>query len=98
MNQSVHVRPEAESELREAWSWYESQREGLGDEFLMCVEAAIASAARSPEMNAPIHHNVRRMWTRRFPYGVFYVFEPQGITVLAVFHASRDPQVWRDRD
>ena len=97
MSHSVRVLPAAEEELSEAWRWYESQRDGLGDQFLMCVEAAIASAARNPEMYAPVHRSVRRVLTRRFPYGVFFILEPPTVTVIAIFRASRDSRQWKER-
>ena len=31
--------PEAAQDIEEAYSWYESQRIGLGEEFLNCVDA-----------------------------------------------------------
>ena len=38
----VRLRPVALGELTDAWRWYEEQREGLGDEFRACVDAAMA--------------------------------------------------------
>jgi len=35
------IRPEAEEDLSESYGWYERQRPGLGDEFLLRVEAAL---------------------------------------------------------
>jgi toxin ParE1/3/4 len=81
----------------EAWDWYESRREGLGAEFGTCVEAAIARAARSPDINPRVHGEVRRALVRRFPYGVFYVVEGQALLVLAVAHARRQPGYWLAR-
>lgn len=97
MSYRVVLREEAEEELAEAKAWYDARREGLGDEFLGCIDAAIESLARSPEMYARVHGEVRRALARRFPYGVFYVFEDPLVTVIAVFHAKRDPKVWRGR-
>jgi len=34
MNYRVSVRPEAENDLKEAFSWYEDKRQGLGYDFL----------------------------------------------------------------
>jgi len=45
----VIVRPNAEADLREAWSWYESQRPGLGDELLIEIRAAIRRLETDPE-------------------------------------------------
>ena len=33
--------PEAEQDISEAYSWYETRRFGLGEEFLSCVDAGI---------------------------------------------------------
>jgi|GEM_PF-3421820 len=34
---------------------------------------------------------------RRFPYAVLFRQRGQSIEVLAVFHGSRDPGLWRER-
>jgi toxin ParE1/3/4 len=36
----VIIRPEAELDIDDAYQWYESQRKGLGQNFLLCVEEA----------------------------------------------------------
>ena len=42
------VRPEAETELAEAFRWYEERVPGLGAEFLLCVDAAMQAIQRNP--------------------------------------------------
>ena len=37
------VRSEAEQDLSDIYKWYECQRPGLGDEFLLRIEAALES-------------------------------------------------------
>jgi toxin ParE1/3/4 len=93
----VLFRPDAATELTEAWDWYEAKREGLGGEFVICVEAAIARAARNPDVNPRVHGEVRRALVRRFPYGVFYLVEDQALLVLAVAHVRRTPGYWLTR-
>ncbi len=51
MNWRVIIRPNAEADVREAWSWYESQRAGLGDELLIEVGAR-RFAGWKPILNA----------------------------------------------
>lgn len=31
----------AEEELHQAYNWYEEQRDGLGEDFLLCIEATL---------------------------------------------------------
>lgn len=89
--------PEAEQDIAEAYGWYEDQRSGLGEEFLSCVDACIEAICRTPEMYAVLHEDYRRGLVRRFPYSVFYEHGGSTVTVYAVFHASRNPNKWRQR-
>ena len=66
------IRPEAEADLVAARAWYEKQREGLGAEFILCVEEALQRIGRMPEMYAVVHRDIRRVLTRRFPYAIYY--------------------------
>jgi toxin ParE1/3/4 len=91
------IRPEAEADLTGAYSWYESQLAGLGAEFLLVVEASLAAIQRNPKQYQVVHRRIRRALTRRFPFGIFYLIRRNTVTVLAVLHASRDPQVWQGR-
>ena len=86
------IAPEVEQDLAEASAWYESRRAGLGEEFLSCVDACIATILRMSEMQAVVHKRYRRSLVRRFPYAVFYEHESSTVTVYAVFHAAGDPE------
>ena len=97
MTRAIRFKPEAEQDLSDAHAWYEGQRVGLGDEMLLCVEAAIESVQRQPEGYVAVEGEIRRALLRRFPYGVFYLVETSEIVVLGVFHAARDPRAWRSR-
>jgi hypothetical protein len=39
MKRRLIIEPEAEADLRKAFRWYQEQREALGDQFLLAVEA-----------------------------------------------------------
>jgi hypothetical protein len=41
MKYRVIVRPEAEDDLKEAYSWYEDKRTGLGYDFFLQVDAGL---------------------------------------------------------
>ena len=93
----VIISTEAESDLTQAYLWYEKQVEGLGSEFLLCVDACIQNITRSPKIFQKVHKNIRRALIRRFPYGIFDIEQPDHIMIIAVFHASRDPSRWQSR-
>ena len=91
------IRPEAEADLVHARNWYERQRAGLGAAFLLCVEEVLERIDRTPEIYTAVYQNVRRAFTRRFPYAVYYRIEVNEVVVLGIFHTHRDPREWQAR-
>jgi len=89
--------PETEQDFDEAYSWYEEQRVGLGEELLSCSDACIEAIRRTPKMHAVIYESYRRGLVRRFPYAVFYEYAEDTVTVYCVFNTSRDPDKWMKR-
>ena len=97
MSYVVVLRPEAKREFDDAFDWYERQRPGLGVDFVACVEETFDRIAKTPELHAKVLRGARRAGVRRFPYSVYYTAEAPQVTVIAVFHANRDPTVWQSR-
>ncbi len=97
MNYVLVFRLEARNELDEAYSWYESQQLGLGDDFLEQVEAALTRICQMPESYAVIYRDVRRSIVRRFPYTIYYRIVSSRVIITAVFYGRRDPTDWQAR-
>jgi plasmid stabilization system protein ParE len=97
MSYPLEITPEAEADIKQAYSWYESQHIGLGQNFLTCLEQVIVRISRSPEIHAITYRHVRQTLLRKFPYVVCYVFENDRVEVIAVFHGRRDPMNWQIR-
>lgn len=97
MKRNLIIRPEAESEMTEAFEWYEARVPELGSSFLLCLDAVFNSILRTPGQFPYIHKNVRRALIRRFPYEVFFLEEIERVIILSVFHAKRNPKHWRSR-
>ncbi|MCF8156204.1 MAG: type II toxin-antitoxin system RelE/ParE family toxin [Rhodoferax sp.] len=88
---------QAQSELDDAYDWYESQASGLGQRFLIEAAHAFGLIQRFPEAWHPLSANTRRCRLKRFPYGVIYAVEGQDIIVIAVAHLHRKPGYWTTR-
>lgn len=94
---SLIVRPEAEHDLQSAFIWYEKQRPGLGEDFLLRIEAAFESLLYDPFIIAPIHKDIRRKLIRRFPYGIYFFADDLNLCIIAVLHAKQHPKTWQRR-
>jgi plasmid stabilization system protein ParE len=64
------------------------------------IEAAIQTLLASPTTWPVIEEpQIRRYLVRRFPYSLYYRWEPEHdrVSIYAVMHFSRRPGYWRDR-
>ena len=53
------ARPEVENDLKEAFSWYEDKRQGLGYDFLLQIDAGLRFIERNPEICPPEYKGTR---------------------------------------
>lgn len=90
----VIVKPDAELDLADAFAWYESQKSGLGEEFLNEVKTTTDRVQLYPESCSAQIETIRRCLLRKFPYGIFYTIENDIIYILAIFHNKKDPVNW----
>lgn len=97
MQKEIIIRLEAESDIKDAYQWYESQRKGLGEDFLLCIEEALERIVRKPAIYSKIYKNIKRVLIHRFPFGLFFIEGEKNISVIAVLHARRDPDKWKIR-
>lgn len=89
---------EAKNDIKDAYAWYEKQRKGLGESYLLCVEEAVEKIRRNPDRYPVVHKEMRRLFTRRFPFGFIYLETPDEIVCMAVMHVRRDPKKWQTRE
>jgi len=97
MKTRLVIRPEATRDLREAYSWYESQSPGIGRAMLQRVREQLRIIRERPEVFPIVLRSVRRAPLKRFPYGIYYNFQGDRIVVLAVYHFKRSPDGWMSR-
>lgn len=94
---SIEFKPEVFEDIRIAYAWYESQRIGLGEDFLLTLEESYAKISRTPKQYQLIYKSVRRKLVRRFPYGIFFTLRENKIVVIAVLHTRVNPMIWNER-
>ncbi|MDH4165627.1 MAG: type II toxin-antitoxin system RelE/ParE family toxin [Gammaproteobacteria bacterium] len=89
--------PEAEQELYEAASRYESEVSELGFRFADEVERVILLLLDRPELGSRLDDELRHFVLRRFPFSVVYAVASDVVYIVAVAHGSREPGYWRPR-
>jgi hypothetical protein len=89
------IRSCAERDIAVAIGEYEAIATGLGGMFLARTDAAIAAISRAPEGYRKSHGEFRHLVLRRFPFGVFCVFDGETVAIVAVLNLRQDPATIR---
>ena len=97
MSVPVILRRLAQAEFDDAADWYEARQVGRGAAFTAAVRRVLSAIGAQPDANPEIYRDVREALVPNYPYAVYYRPESGQVTVLAVFHASRDPADWQKR-
>lgn len=96
---SVVFTAAARADIVEAQDWYAERSVELGRRFRRALDRAVFTIAQNP-LGFPIvwRERVRRaLVLDRFPYGLYFTVDDDQVTVIACFHASRDPRRWQER-
>jgi plasmid stabilization system protein ParE len=97
MKRRTFVRPEAQTDIRQAAQWYENRETGLGLRFLREIRTSIQHINDSPLRFPIIEEDVRRALLHKFPYSIYFINEPTTIPIIAVLHQPRRPGSWKTR-
>jgi plasmid stabilization system protein ParE len=94
---SVVVKKAARADIADARQWYHERDPGAALDFLRALRVALSRIQRNP-LQFPIEDSdVRKAPISRFPYSVYFVAGESTVTILAVMHSRRDPQIWMQR-
>jgi plasmid stabilization system protein ParE len=93
----IEFHPEALQEYDEAAHYYFQKQPGLDIRFIICIENAIQLILEDPSRWRPFDDDIRRCFTRVFPFGILYTIEPDFVLIVAVAHCSREPNYWKHR-
>lgn len=95
MQIKIHI--EAYDEIEAAKRWYETQAEGLGENFEQELDRAMSCIREFPDTWPKYTAGTRRFFMHRFPFAVVYLYDEKIIWVFAVMHLRRKPGYWRKR-
>jgi toxin ParE1/3/4 len=90
---------QADEDLSEIMEWYEKERTGLGDEFLLKYLQLEDRLAKNPYLYQKILDQYRRGLVDHFPYSVWYeIMETtQEVEVSTITHQSRSMETIRKK-
>jgi plasmid stabilization system protein ParE len=92
---TVVLAPGAESDIAEAFNWYQERNATAADAFRAEVFETIDRLAEAPLSWPADAEGNRKRVVKRFPYTVWFEVLGSTVTVLAIAHHRRRPGYWR---
>jgi len=93
----VVLLPQARIDFDQSFDWYAKRSAETADRFAQAVENAFTRIAAQPDQFVAVDKRHRACPVVRFPFRVVYRVERNCILVVAVVHAKRRPNYWKDR-
>lgn len=95
----ILIDEDARNDIQESIDWYNEQKRGLGKQFYTFVKATINRLQSNPFFQVR-YDDVRCLSVKRFPFMIHFTIDEMTheVVVRAVFHTSRDPENWRERN
>jgi plasmid stabilization system protein ParE len=87
----------AREEVSDAYHYYENQKSGLGDEFLLALDEVFVLIVENPKLFQKDFDKVRKALLKKFPFSIYYEVFEKRVFVYSIFHQSRNPEDWQKR-
>lgn len=97
MAYNLIIKPEAENDIDEAIEWYKAQNKELCPKFLNEIEECFDKIVNHPEHYQKRYREIRIIFTKKFPYGIYYLVKRESLFILAILHNKQNPEVVHER-
>ncbi len=91
------IKQEAKEEITEAYNWYESKQNKLGERLISVLDDYFATIKKNPEQFPKVLNDMRQATIKKFPYIIIFEIDNNDVIVYAVFHSSQNPEKWKSK-
>lgn len=97
MNYHLKIDVDAFKNIQETYEWYELQLKGLGSRYKNQTQKQINALKNDPYLFSLKYKTIRCKKIEKFPFLIHYQIDEKTktVTVFAVFHTSRNPEIWK---
>jgi len=91
------LQPYAIEDFNESVEYYLTISDGLKERFIKELDIAFEKIKKNPKLYPLFTDLVRKKLLSTFPYIIYYIYENNTISIIAIFHTSRNPQKLKSR-
>ncbi|MBL8830167.1 MAG: type II toxin-antitoxin system RelE/ParE family toxin [Planctomycetaceae bacterium] len=93
----IQLLPEARQDFDQSFDWYATRSDVAAERFTFAIEAGLARIAKDAAMLPHINPRHQYCPVSRFPFRIIFRVLHDHILIVAIAHAKRRPQYWKQR-
>ena len=94
---SIEVSYEAEIDFDKSYEYYYEDNPKIADALFKIINIGFENIKQNPYSYPIAYKDVRKYVVKRFPFVIYYRTIDSLIQVIAIFHTSRNPEIWNER-
>lgn len=94
---AIEFHPGAQADYDESLDWYAARSALAARTFADAVDKSLRRIQRNPEQFPAVDGLHRETTLRRFPFRIVFRLTDEQVVIVALAHAKRRPEYWRDR-
>ena len=96
-NFSIELSDDAEIDLKSSFEYYFYEDSQVADSFFKQINISFEKIKQDPEMFPIVYGSIRKYVLKKFPFVIYYRIDNVIVQIIAIFHTSRNPQIWNER-
>jgi plasmid stabilization system protein ParE len=94
----IVILEEAKLDFKETFEWYNSIQPKLGERYKNAVKESFKIMKSNPLLFQIRYDDTRIILIENFPYLIHYTIYGNKIVIKAIFHTSRNTEIWNERN
>ena len=94
---NLEISDEAENDFRNAYQFYAEESTRVAESFFKQINSSLEITKKSPRSFPCSYKSVQKFVVKKFPFVIYYQLVESTIRVIAIFHTSRNPEIWNER-
>jgi toxin ParE1/3/4 len=94
---SIKISDDAENDLDNSYQYYAEESTKVAESFFKQINSSLEIIKKNPESFPIAFRDVKKFVVKRFPFVIYYQLNESLIRVIAIFHTSRNPEIWNNR-
>jgi plasmid stabilization system protein ParE len=98
VNYKIVILEEAKLDFKETFEWYKSIQPKLGERYKNSFKESLKIIKSNPLLFQIRYDDTRVALIENFPYLIHFDIYGKKIVIKAIFHTSRNTEIWIERD